>query len=113
VSPGPRITYPSAIVLLAVTRGLRHGFDIIDASGLGSGTVYPALRRLEEAGLLRSKWESVRSARDAQRPPRRNYQITGVGAEVLREALARYPGLAGALARSGAEPGGAPSPAPA
>src|ERR671923_232805 len=89
-----RLTYPTAVVLVAVSRGLRYGFDIIDATGLQSGSVYPILRRLEDAGLLRSKWEPVRTARDEQRPPRRYYQVTGAGAEVLREALQRFPGLA-------------------
>ena len=99
-----RLTYPTAIVLLAVSRGFRHGFDIIDASGLKSGTVYPILRRLEAAGLLRARWESITDARDAQRPPRRYYQITGAGAKTLRDAGERYPGLGRTLA-----PGVAPA----
>jgi DNA-binding PadR family transcriptional regulator len=99
-----RLTYPTAIVLLAVMRGFRHGFDIIDASGLKSGTVYPILRRLEEAGMLRARWESIAAARDAQRPPRRYYQMTGAGAQVLRDANERYPGLARTLT-----PGTAPA----
>jgi DNA-binding PadR family transcriptional regulator len=104
-----RITHPTALVLLAVSRGHRYGFDIIDATGLRSGTVYPILRRLEDAGLLRSRWEPVRSAREAQRPPRRYYQITGAGAEALREAQARFPAIAKLL--SGARPAPRPSPA--
>ena len=100
-----RLTYPTAIVLLAVMRGFRHGFDIIDASGLKSGTVYPILRRLEEAGMLRARWESVADARDAQRPPRRYYQMTGAGAQMFRDAGERYPGLARTLA-AGAAPAG-------
>ena len=104
-----RMTYPTAIVLFAVAHGFRYGFDIIDASGLRSGTVYPVLRRLEDAGLLRSRWERVQAARAEQRPPRRYYQITGAGAEALREALERYPGLSRVLA----DAGGAPHPAPA
>jgi len=96
--PSFRLTYPTGLVLLAITRGFRHGFDIIDASGLKSGTVYPLLRRLEEAGLLRARWEAVADARDAQRPPRRYYQLTGAGAQALRDANERYPGLARTLA---------------
>jgi DNA-binding PadR family transcriptional regulator len=107
MSADARITHPTAMVLLAVSRGHRYGFDIIDATGLRSGTVYPILRRLEDAGLLRSRWEPVRSAREAQRPPRRYYQITGAGAEALREALARYPGVAKLL--SGSRPAPRPS----
>ena len=104
-----RITYPTAVVLVAISRRLRYGFDIIDATGLQSGSVYPILRRLEDAGLLRSKWEPVRAARDEQRPPRRYYQLTGAGAETLREALRRYPTLAQALQR----PHGQAHPSPA
>ena len=89
----PRVTYPTALVLLAVSRGLRYGFDIMDATGLQSGTVYPILRRLEDAGMLKSRWEAVTSARDEQRPPRRYYQVTGAGLKSLDDALARFPGL--------------------
>jgi PadR family transcriptional regulator PadR len=104
-----RLTYPTAVVLVAVSRGLRYGFDIIDATGLQSGSVYPILRRLEDAGLLRSKWEPVRAARDEQRPPRRYYQVTGAGAEALREALRRYPDLAHASRRSHGQPHPSPT----
>ena len=104
-APPPRITYPTAIVLLALSRGFRYGFEIMDASGLASGTVYPILRRLEDAGLLSAKWEPVADARDEQRPPRRYYQITGAGRQALREATDRFPGLTGTLA-----PGSVPSP---
>ena len=90
----PRITLQTAVILHAIARGLRHGFDIIDATGMPSGTVYPILRRLEDAGLLRSKWEDARTAHDEQRPPRRYYQLTGAGSVALREALDRYPGVA-------------------
>lgn len=97
--PAPlRITYSTAIVLLAVNRGFRHGFDIMDASGLKSGTVYPVLRRLEDAGMLRAKWEAVADARDAQRPPRRYYQMTGAGMKALADATERFPGLTRTLA---------------
>ena len=89
-----RITYPTALVLTAVARRLRYGFDIIDATGLRSGTVYPILRRLEDAGLLRSHWEGAPTAHAAGRPPRRYYELTGAGAAVAREAVIRYPGIA-------------------
>ena len=94
----PRLTLPTASVIHAVSRGLRHGFDIIDATGYPSGTVYPILRRLEEAGMLRSSWEPVSNARAEQRPPRRYYQVTAAGAVVLREALERFPELTRRLA---------------
>ena len=94
----PRLTLHTAIVLHCIASGHRHGFDIIDASGLQSGTVYPVLRRLEDAGMLKSKWERAERAHAEQRPPRRIYQLTGSGAEAVREAIARYPGVVHLLA---------------
>ncbi|HEX6057388.1 MAG TPA: PadR family transcriptional regulator [Gemmatimonadaceae bacterium] len=102
----PRLTRPTALVLWSLSRGTRHGFDILDATGLASGTVYPILRRLEDAGLVRSRWEPVQRARDEGRPPRRYYELTGAGAEVAREAIARHPDARAVLA-------GAPAPRPA
>jgi len=69
----------------------------MDTTGLHSGTVYPILRRLEDAGMVRSRWEAATKARDDQRPPRRYYQVTGAGLSVVDAALERFPGLAGTL----------------
>jgi len=107
--PPIRLTYSTALALLAVSRGVRYGFDIMDATGLPSGTVYPILRRLEEAGMLRSRWEEERAARREQRPRRRYYQVTGAGATATSEAIRRFPGLARTLGRAG----GAPRPSQA
>ncbi len=93
-----RLTRPTALVLLALAHGVRHGFDALDATGLPSGTVYPILRRLERGGLVRSRWESVQIARTEGRPPRRYYELTGAGADALHDALARHPDLAAAPA---------------
>jgi DNA-binding PadR family transcriptional regulator len=89
-----RVTYPTAIVLHALYTGHRYGFDIIDATGLGAGTVYPVLRRLEAEALARSSWEQVGRARAEGRPPRRNYRLSADGRRAAREALARYPAIA-------------------
>ena len=59
-----RVTHTTALVLVALARGVRHGFDILEATGLKSGTVYPILRRREDAGLVRSRGEAVLRARD-------------------------------------------------
>jgi DNA-binding PadR family transcriptional regulator len=85
------LSYAAAVVLHAVSSGLRYGFDIMDASGLPGGTVYPALRRLESAGLVKSKWESQAIATKAKRPRRRYYEISKSGGEALANALKRYP----------------------
>lgn len=76
-------------VLHAVARGTVHGFDIIDATGLPGGTVYPALSRLERDGFVSSSWESVAAARADGRPPRRNYRVTRLGVRTLNDALER------------------------
>ena len=94
----PRMTLPPALILGAIAEGARYGFDIMDATGLPSGTVYPALRRLETRGCLKSSWENARSALEAGRPRRRVYQITRSGKALLPAARAKLetlPGLAG------------------
>ena len=58
----------SVAVLQAVASDYVFGFDIIDATGLTSGTVYPALDRLEEQRLLRSTWEDEAEATREKRP---------------------------------------------
>ena len=74
-------------VLRAVAGGAAYGFDIIDATGLASGTVYPALSRLEQDGYLRSSWEDLAEAHRQKRPPRRYYRITPEGRRALDRAL--------------------------
>jgi DNA-binding PadR family transcriptional regulator len=80
-------------VLHAIASGSRFGFDIMDATGLGSGSVYPTLERLEEQGLLRSRWEDARLAHREKRPPRRYFDLTPRGREALAEGLERHRGL--------------------
>ena len=92
------ITYPSGLVLQALAQGFHYGFDIMDATHLPSGTVYPILRRLDREGLLESTWEKHATAQKAQRPPRRYYDITAAGARMLNAARQRYPNLEQALA---------------
>jgi DNA-binding PadR family transcriptional regulator len=88
-----RLTYPTAAVLLAIRRGHRYGFDVMDATGLPDGTVYPILRRLERKGVLEGAWEDEKKARADQRPPRRYYRITEVGQEAMEEVTRRFPAL--------------------
>ena len=65
----PRISYPGACVLQALFKGSRYGFDIMDFTGLPSGTVYPLLRRFEDHGLVRfylpeqARWSSIANQR--------------------------------------------------
>lgn len=84
----------TVMVLHALARGHRYGFDLLAETGLTSGTVYPALDRLERAGLARSKWEDAEIAHSEKRPPRKYFEITAAGKDVLVEALQRYRALA-------------------
>jgi DNA-binding PadR family transcriptional regulator len=80
---------PSLVaVLQALTAGARHGFDVINATGLPSGTVYPALAKLEHEGLVESRWEDHKVAQKEKRPPRRYYEVTTAGDRILETALA-------------------------
>jgi PadR family transcriptional regulator, regulatory protein PadR len=88
-----RLTYPTALVLQALLDGHQHGFDIMAATGLPSGTVYPILRRLDGDGVVRSRWEKEGVARREQRPPRRQYELTSGGATLARESVARVAGM--------------------
>jgi len=87
------LTYSSVAVLQAVARGYRYGFDIMDATGLPSGTVYPALRRLKQLGYVSSSWEASDVAEAAKRPRRRYYEVSTVGDKALADALQRFRGL--------------------
>src|SRR5262245_7949528 len=84
------MTYQTALVLEALAAGRHHGFDIMEGTDLPSGTVYPILRRIEEEGLVRARWERDGKARREQRPPRRYYELTAAGTTRLAEARARF-----------------------
>ena len=66
-------------MLQALAQGHKFGFDIMDVTNLPSGTVYPALRRLESQALVRSDWETDKEARENARPRRRYYELTETG----------------------------------
>lgn len=84
-----RMTQITALVLQSVAAGFQYGFDVMEACGLPSGTVYPALRRLERAGLLKSRWEDESAAHAEGRPRRRTYALTDQGWKALPEAQRR------------------------
>ena len=95
-----RMTQITALVLKIGAAGYRYGFDVMEACDLPSGTAYPALRRLERAGLLKSRWEKAAEAYADGRPRRRTYELTTAGLDALPEAerkLAEVRRLLGAL----------------
>ena len=63
--------------------GEHYGLDLGKRSGLLTGTVYPLLRRLEDAGWLASAEEDVDPVA-AGRPRRRLYRLTGEGEVAAR-----------------------------
>ncbi len=86
-----RLSHTAAMILQTVDNGCTYGFDIMDETGLPSGTVYPALRRMENEGLIASQWEAENKAQAAQRPARKYYRVTRTGLQVLEQSQKRYP----------------------
>jgi len=84
------LTYTSGLILETIAGGLSYGFDIIDHTGLPSGTVYPALRRLESAGLVESFWNRGEPEKSGG-PPRKYYRLTRSGRERLHLLRERFP----------------------
>ena len=84
------LSYTMALTLQAIENGYGYGFDIMTITGLASGTVYPALRRLESADFVVSKWERQSIAQTEQRPPRKYYEVTKVGRTALAAARDRF-----------------------
>ncbi|KAK1181599.1 PadR family transcriptional regulator [Streptomyces sp. NBS 14/10] len=101
-----------ALLLSVLEQGPLHGYAIITAvqqrSGgaleLRTGTMYPALNRLERLGLLRSDWQSVGERR------RRCYELTDAGRRGLAEERTAWRELTAAI---GAVLDPAPAPRPA
>lgn len=92
---------PTVAVLAAIVDGVRYGFEIMDRTGLASGTVYPILARLERAGHVSAKWESATIAQREKRPPRRYYGVTRTGRELLDRSLHEYRTLGGLVPEAG------------
>lgn len=80
------------MLLAVLNTGPLHGYAIVESLrqrsegrvNLPSGTVYPALHRLESGGLVSSTWEKVGGRK------RRVYQITPAGLASLRDSRANW-----------------------
>lgn len=90
MSDALRLSYTAALVLQTISSGYNYGFDIMEVTGLPSGTVYPTLRRLEQQELIKSSWETEHAAFADQRPARKYYRLTRDGKEALGNAVQRY-----------------------
>lgn len=71
---------------MAGRQGEFSGADIARSTHLASGTLYPILLRLEQAGWAESRWEAGKPS-ELGRPRRRFYKITGIGVSKARSAL--------------------------
>lgn len=87
------------LLLAAIARKPMHGYAVVEAIrertagalDLAEGTVYPALYRLEGAGLLRSSWTTVAGRR------RRIYRLTRRGRTRLARERKDWEAFAGAM----------------
>lgn len=99
----PRRPGTTTLTLLAAIRdGDAYGLDLVERTGLSSGTVYPVLGRLRRRGWIDGVWEDQARADREGRPRRKYYRLTPAGAEVLDEELDRL-GALFAGRRRGAE----------
>ena len=81
-----------SLVLAVLEEEPRHGYAVIEAVrersagalALNTGSVYPALRRLERDGAVRGTWSLVEGRR------RRTYRLTAAGQAELAAARARW-----------------------
>ena len=89
-----KLSHTAAMILQAIGAGYGYGFSIMEMTGLPSGTVYPALRRLERDDQIHSHWEKQSVADAEQRPPRKYYKLTSGGRATLESSQKRYPLLA-------------------
>jgi len=96
-----------ALLLAVLEDGPQHGYAVIELLRAGSGatidlptgTVYPALHRLERAGLIASDWQTVGGRR------RRAYHLTAAGVRALGEHRAVWDEFSAAVtALLGARP---------
>jgi len=94
----PGALLPLEVDICTAARRLRrefHGFELAKSLADGSdskrltayGTLYRALGRLEDMGLLTSRWEDPQEA-DVGRPLRRLYHLTDAGRRALAESAA-------------------------
>jgi PadR family transcriptional regulator PadR len=86
-----KLSHTAAMILQSLHAGCIYGFSIMERTGLPSGTVYPALRRLERDNLIRSEWEKESIAIKELRPARKYYKLTASGKVTLATSTKRYP----------------------
>jgi PadR family transcriptional regulator PadR len=90
------------LILRTLAAGPKHGWGVSlsiqavsgDVLQVNQGSLYPALHRLEQQGLIESEWGSSENNRQAK-----FYQLTRAGRKKLGEETRNWERLAGAVAR--------------
>lgn len=77
------------LAVLSLLKDKQYGYSLLEALALKNmnieaGTLYPMLRRLETQGLLESSWDLVEAR------PRKYYNLSQLGEEMLDELMAVY-----------------------
>jgi PadR family transcriptional regulator PadR len=83
------LRFGAVSLLHAIAAGNRFGVEIMQATGLTSGTAYPALDRLEQRGYLKSRG-NPRPTPTARDPARRYFHLTAADATALEAALQKF-----------------------
>jgi PadR family transcriptional regulator, regulatory protein PadR len=92
---------PLLILKILDRRGPLHGYGITarieavsDLLRVEEGSLYPALHRLEEAGLVRAQWKTTENNRRA-----RVYELTAPGRKELQTEEQRWTSITAAIAQ--------------
>lgn len=88
------------LILKALSRGVAHGYGVArwieiatgDVLAVGEGTLYPALHRLEERGLIVAEWGTSENNRRAK-----FYTLTAEGRRQLRTDITSWRRYAAAV----------------
>lgn len=99
-SPDPvrkPLSLPVIHILLALSDGALHGYAIKQtveertggAIRLGPGTLYEAIQRLQDEGLIEEEGSLGRDAENGQQAQRRYYSLTSRGWAALKDELHR------------------------
>jgi PadR family transcriptional regulator, regulatory protein PadR len=95
------MTLPTQMVLLVLLDEPdreRYGLELSELAGLATGTIHPILARLEQAGWVRSRWETI-DPKEQGRPRRRYYRLDPNSIATIRAALRRVKTSASAVQR--------------
>ena len=93
---------PLLVLKILARRGPLHGYGLTthieqmseDVLQVEEGSLYPALHRMEEAGLIKAEWATTENNRRA-----RLYEITRAGRKQLEEEESRWRTISSAIGR--------------